>query len=66
MTTVRSAVRNGRIEVSDAIHLPEGCEVLVMLLTDSAGEFWMDASRRSLAEVWDNTEDDAYAQLLHE
>jgi hypothetical protein len=28
--------------------------------------FWEAASEKSLAEVWDNAEDDAYARLLEE
>ena len=27
-------------------------------------QFWWSSSERSLAEVWDNHEDDIYAQLL--
>jgi hypothetical protein len=27
-------------------------------------EFWMAASEESLAAIWDNHEDDVYAQLL--
>jgi len=27
-------------------------------------EFWLQASQTSLDTVWDNTEDDVYAQLL--
>ena len=45
--------------------LPEGALVLVTLLPqEDESQFWMQASQASLAEVWDNPQDDIYAQLL--
>jgi hypothetical protein len=44
--------------------LPEGAKVLVTVLPDEEAEFWLQASQTSLDSVWDNTEDDVYAQLL--
>jgi hypothetical protein len=38
--------------------------VLVTVLPDDEIEFWLQASLVSLDEIWDNTEDDIYAQLL--
>lgn len=66
LSTVLGVVHGGRIEVSEGVILPEGCQVLVTLLSNAEGEFWVAASQKSLAEVWDNAEDDAYAQLLKE
>jgi hypothetical protein len=66
LSTVWGVVHSGKIEVAEQVELPEGCQVLVTLLSDSDGAFWAAASERSLAEVWDNTEDDAYAQLVKE
>ena len=37
---------------------------LVTVLPDNEAQFWVDASQTSLDAVWDNTEDDVYAQLL--
>jgi hypothetical protein len=64
LSTVWGIVHSGKIEVSEGVELPEGCKVLVTLLSDSERAFWAAASEESLAEVWDNKEDDAYAQLL--
>jgi hypothetical protein len=64
LSTVWGVVHSGKIEVSEGVELPEGCKVLVTLLSDTDRAFWAAASERCLAEVWDNTEDDAYAQLL--
>jgi hypothetical protein len=59
-------VRQGRVELSEPADLPEGAKVLVTLLPDDESRFWIEASQKSLAAVWDNAEDDAYARLLEE
>ncbi len=64
MQTLWAVVRDGKIELSDRVDLPEGARVLVTLLPDEEGHFWLEASRGSLAAIWDNAEDDAYAPLL--
>jgi predicted DNA-binding antitoxin AbrB/MazE fold protein len=61
--TIRAIVREGKIELLEKVELPEGTEVLVTPLSGEA-DFWLRASEGSLAEVWDNSEDDAYAELL--
>lgn len=65
MNTVRAIVREGRIELLEEIELPEGTEVLVTPLLDET-DFWRRAGESSLDAVWDNSEDDVYAQLLAE
>ena len=64
LKTLWATVRQGKIELLDSTELPEGVRVLVTLMPDDEGEFWLQASRTSLNVVWDNTEDDIYAQLL--
>lgn len=54
----------GKIELLESTELPEGTRVLVTLFPDDEAEFWLQASQTSLDAVWDNTEDDVYAQLL--
>ena len=44
--------------------IPEGARILVTFLPDDESEFWIQTSRGSLDAIWDNTEDDVYAQLL--
>lgn len=63
MQNIRAVVREGRIELLDEVEIPEGTEVLVTLLNDDSG-FWLQASESSLDSVWDNDEDDVYAELL--
>jgi hypothetical protein len=64
MQTVWAVVHDGKIELSEAADLPEGAKVLVTLLPEDENRFWVEASQKSLAAIWDNAEDDAYAQLL--
>ena len=64
--TLRAIIREGKIEPLEQVHLPEGSKVLVTLLPDDEAEFWLQASQASLDTIWDNPEDDIYAQLLKE
>jgi hypothetical protein len=61
--TIRAVVRDGRIELPEDVELPEGTEVLVTPLIDEP-DFWLGASQSALDSVWDNSEDDVYAELL--
>lgn len=62
--TLWAIVRQGKIELLEAAKIPEGARILVTFLPDDESEFWLQTSRVSLDEIWDNTEDDVYAQLL--
>lgn len=64
LKTLWATVRQGKMELLELSELPEGAKVLVTLLPDEEAEFWLQASQTSLDRVWDNTEDDVYAQLL--
>jgi hypothetical protein len=64
IVTLKAIVHDGKIELAEPATLPEGAKVLVTLLPEDDQDFWMEASQRSLAEIWDNPEDDGYANLL--
>ncbi len=64
LQTLWATIRQGKIELLESTELPEGTRVLVTLLPDDEAGFWIQASKTSLDAVWDNTEDDVYAQLL--
>jgi hypothetical protein len=64
LQTLWATIRQGKIELLESTELPEGTRVLVTLLPDDEAGFWLQASQTSLDAVWDNTEDDVYAQLL--
>lgn len=59
-----ATVRQGKVELLEPAELPEGVRVLVTVLSDDETDFWLQASQTSLDAVWDNAEDDIYAQLL--
>jgi hypothetical protein len=64
LKTLWATFREGKIELLESAELPEGTRVLVTLLPDDETEFWLQTSQTSLSSVWDNAEDDVYAQLL--
>lgn len=65
LRAVWAVVREGKIELLENIPLLEGTTLLVTLMPDEdEQQFWLNVSDRSLAEVWENTEDDIYAELL--
>ena len=64
LRTFLGTVRQGKIELLDSTDLVEGTQVLVTLIANDEAEFWLQASQVSLNAVWDNAEDDIYAELL--
>jgi len=67
LQTVWAEIRNGKIEPLDNIHLPEGAKAIVTFIPeDEDAQFWMFAGEHALADIWDNKEDDIYADLLQE
>ena len=63
MQNIRAVVREGRIELLEEVEIPEGTELLITPLPDEQ-DFWLNAGESSLDSVWDNAEDDVYAELL--
>lgn len=64
LKTFWATVRQGKVELLESTELPEGAKVLVTVLPNDETDFWRQTSQVSLDTVWDNTEDDVYAQLL--
>ena len=65
LNTLWAVVRGKKVEFLEKVDIPEGTKVLVTLLTDKdEQQFWQSASQISLGAIWNNTEDDIYAQLL--
>ena len=63
--TLWAVVHDKKIELLEKVEIPEGTKVLVTLLNNKDENlFWQGASQRSLDAIWDNTEDDVYAELL--
>jgi predicted DNA-binding antitoxin AbrB/MazE fold protein len=67
LNTLWGIAREEKIELLEKVDIPEGTKVLVTLLTDKDDQrFWQSTSQVSLDAIWNNTEDDVYAQLLKE
>ena len=64
LKTLWATIRQGKIELLDSVEVPEGTKVLVTFFPDDDAGFWLQASQTSLDTIWDNPEDDVYAQLL--
>jgi hypothetical protein len=64
LNTVWAVVHEGKIELLEPIDLPDGRKVLVTILPDEEDLFWLHVSQVSLDRIWNNAEDDVYAQLL--
>ncbi len=65
--TAWAVVHEGKIELLEEMSLPEGAKVLVTVLTEEDDlKFWMSASQTAFDKIWDNPEDDVYAELLKE
>ena len=60
---IRAVVHEGRIEPLEELQVPDGTEVLVTILSNG-DDFWLRVSEHSLNAIWDNPEDDVYAELL--
>jgi hypothetical protein len=67
-----AVVRGGRIELLEPADLPDGARLRVSVVTEPVPsptlnkdqQFWLGASESTLDSIWDNAEDDVYAQLL--
>lgn len=64
INTIWAIVREGKIVPLEKIEVPEGTRALVTLLPEEESDFWLAASESSLSSIWENEEDDVYAELL--
>jgi predicted DNA-binding antitoxin AbrB/MazE fold protein len=64
LNTIEAVVQNGQIIPLEKLDIPDGTKALVTLLAEDENEFWLSASESSLDEIWNNEEDDVYAELL--
>ena len=64
INTIEAVIKNGKILPLETFEVPEGTKALVTLLTEDEKTFWMSASQETLDDIWDNNEDNIYAELL--
>lgn len=62
--TIEAVLENGHFVPVENISWPDGTKALVTIVSDEDKEFWLSASEESLNAIWDNEEDDVYAELL--
>ncbi len=60
LKTFWATVRQGKIELLEPEHLPEGTKVLVTILPNDEVDFWFQTSQASLDTIWGNQEDDVF------
>ncbi len=65
INTIEAIVKNGHFIPVKDISFPDGTKAMVTIVAEDDTEFWMAASQESLNEIWDNAEDDVYAELLN-
>ena len=64
ITTVKSKYKQGKVLLDDSLDIPENCVIYVSYLSNSKDSFYLKASEQALSNIWDNSEDDIYEQLL--
>ncbi len=64
MQVIEAVIKNGQIVPVGDVDLEEGSRVLVTLSNCDNRGFWLAATEQSLKEIWNNDEDDVYAELL--
>jgi hypothetical protein len=65
LKTLWAVVKKERIQLLEKERIPEGTRVLVTLLPkDEDVQFWQGTGQASVDAVWDNAEDEVYAELL--
>ena len=64
LKTVWAKSRHGTIEFLEPMEISDGSRILVTVLPEEDTEFWQNASQSALDQVWDNHEDDIYAERL--
>lgn len=64
MNTIWAVVQSGRILPEEPVELRDGQRVLVTILIDTKSEFWLGVAGTTLDAIWNNEEDDVYAELL--
>lgn len=67
LNTLWGVVKKEKIELLEKANIPEGTRVLVTVLPDDTDlQFWLKTSQISLDAIWNNSEDEVYAELLKE
>jgi hypothetical protein len=67
MESIPGIVQDNKVVLSEEIHIPDGTRVIVTVPSNvKPASFWEAASAGTLDRIWNNEEDDIYADLLKE
>ena len=67
MESIPGIVQDKKVVLLEEIHIPDGTRVIVTVPSDEESvSFWHAASAGTLDKIWNNEEDDIYADLLKE
>ncbi|MEW6664984.1 MAG: hypothetical protein AB1512_07170 [Thermodesulfobacteriota bacterium] len=67
MESIPGIVQDKKVVLLEEIHIPDGTRVIVTVPSDEKpASFWEAASAGTLDRIWNNEEDDIYADLLKE
>lgn len=65
INTIEAIVKDGQIVPIVDVELIEGTRALITIVEpDEDTDLWFTANEESLSLIWDNEEDDIYAELL--
>ena len=66
MNSYLAKVVEGDIKIPESVELPEGARLLITVVPDSDSDeqtFWYAVSQHAFSTIWNNSDDDIYAQL---
>ncbi|MBM2816507.1 MAG: hypothetical protein HW421_3269 [Ignavibacteria bacterium] len=64
LKTFQTQYKHGQIILNNEVNIPEDATIFVSFKDNTTDDFFLKASESSLDNIWNNSEDDIYEQLL--
>jgi hypothetical protein len=64
LQTIQTRYHKGQISLSEGVAIPDNSIVYISFKDNTKDDFFLKASESSLENIWNNSEDDIYEQLL--
>jgi hypothetical protein len=65
MYSIHQAIyKNGKLVLNSNEQIPDGAKVLVTVVSEPQQDYLVNASEEVLDKIWNNDEDNIYAELL--
>jgi predicted DNA-binding antitoxin AbrB/MazE fold protein len=64
INTIEAVLKNGHFVPIESVSFPDGTKARVTIIDDDDLDFWWSASEEVIDAIWNNSEDDVYAELL--